>query len=65
MAGTIQGGKAAAKTNKAIYGKDFYKEIGSKGGQIKSPFKGFGTNRELARVVGIKGGRKSRRTKAK
>ena len=32
MAGTKAGGKAAAATNKAKYGKDFYANIGAKGG---------------------------------
>lgn len=33
MAGTTEGGKAAAKTNKRIYGDDFYARIGSRGGR--------------------------------
>lgn len=32
MAGTKAGGQAAAATNKELYGSDFYKKIGSKGG---------------------------------
>ena len=34
MAGTVLGGKAAAATNKAKYGKDFYAKIGAKGGRV-------------------------------
>ena len=33
MSGTHAGGKKAAATNKAKYGKDFYAEIGRKGGR--------------------------------
>lgn len=33
MAGTRSGGQAAAATNKAKYGEDFYAMIGSKGGR--------------------------------
>ena len=63
MAGTIKGGKAAAATNKARHGKDFYAKIGAMGGQ-KGKTGGFFANRELAREAGRKGGRISRRTKA-
>ena len=59
MAGTLEGGRKAAKTNKKRHGKDFYKKIGSKGGEAKVP-KGFAVNKELARKAGKKGGRKSR-----
>lgn len=64
MAGTILGGKNAAKTNKERYGEDFYAKIGSLGG-TKGRTGGFFANRELARIAGSKGGRISRRTKAK
>lgn len=40
MAGTIAGGKAAAKTNKELYGKDWFARIGAKGG-AKSSTGGF------------------------
>lgn len=62
MAGTKTGGKAAASTNKAKYGADFYARIGAMGGK-KGTTGGFAANRELARVAGAKGGRISRRTK--
>ena len=62
MAGTKDGGKAAASTNKAKYGSDFYAKIGAMGGK-KGKTGGFYANRELARVAGAKGGRISRRTK--
>lgn len=62
MAGTKAGGKAAAATNKAKYGADFYAKIGAQGGR-KGHTGGFFANRELARVAGARGGRISRRSK--
>ena len=62
MAGTKAGGKAAAATNKAKYGADFYAKIGARGGKLGRTG-GFFANRELARVAGQKGGRISRRSK--
>ena len=62
MAGTKEGGRAAAATNKAKYGSDFYSKIGAIGGK-KGHTGGFFANRELARSAGAKGGRISRRTK--
>ncbi len=80
MAATVEGGKRAAKTNKERYGKDFYKINGAKGGskthaQGAKP-KGFAAAKQCdcglfewthghQRCAGIKGGLKSRRTKAK
>lgn len=63
MAGTKEGGKKAAQTNKARHGKDFYAQIGAKGGKLGRTG-GFAANRELARIAGAKGGRISRRRKA-
>lgn len=63
MAGTLAGGKAAARTNKAKYGADFYAKIGAAGGK-KGHTGGFYANRELARAAGKKGGTISRRGKA-
>lgn len=62
MAGTVNGGKAAAATNKAKHGSDFYAKIGAKGGKVGRTG-GFYANRDLARAAGAKGGRISRRTK--
>lgn len=62
MAGTSAGGKAAANTNKAKYGADFYAKIGAKGGKLGKTG-GFFANRDLARTAGAKGGRISRRGK--
>ncbi len=63
MSGTVKGGRQAAKTNKERHGDLFYQEIGRLGGK-KSRGGGFAANRELARIAGAKGGRKSRRGKA-
>lgn len=62
MAGTKEGGKAAASTNKTKYGSDFYAKIGAMGGK-KGRTGGFYANRDLARIAGARGGRISRRTK--
>ena len=64
MAGTKEGGKKAAKTNKKLHGKNFYKELGRLGGKACVP-KGFALNIERARLAGQKGGRISKRGKAK
>lgn len=62
MAGTVEGGRKAAKANLAN-NPNFYREIGAIGGK-KSTKGGFYANRELARTAGAKGGRISRRGKA-
>lgn len=62
MAGTKDGGRRAAMTNRAKYGKDFYARIGAMGGKMGHTG-GFYANRELARKAGAKGGRISRRGK--
>ena len=64
MAGTISGGKLAAKTNKEKYGEDFYKLMGQMGGKAKVP-KGFAKNPDLARLAGAKGGKISKRKSTK
>lgn len=61
MAGNKQGGKKAAKTNKKLYGKDWYARIGAIGGRAKVP-KGFALmSPEERAAAGHKGGRKSSR----
>ena len=60
MSGTKAGGLKAKKKNMELYGKGFYKMIGSKGGQ-NGHTGGFAANPALARVAGAKGGRKSKR----
>lgn len=64
MAGTKQGGKKAAMTIKIKHGDDFYARIGRKGGQ-KGTTGGFAANPELAKIAGRKGGKISKRGKAK
>lgn len=64
MAGNKLGGLKAAATNKAKYGKNFYRNIGSIGGR-NGHTGGFAANPELARTAGSKGGKISKRGKAK
>lgn len=72
MAGTVSGGKQAAKTNKQKYGEDFYARIGAIGAEkyrqkldkgIAKP-RGFAADRELAVRAGRLGGQISRKTKS-
>lgn len=69
MAGTLEGGRKAAATNKTKYGGDFYRQIGGMGGS-KSGNGGFGstkvgkdglTGKERARLAGSAGGKISKR----
>lgn len=69
MAGTKDGGRKAAELNKKKYGEDFYIKIGSLGGKLGKTG-GFASQKvgkdgltgvERARLVGTKGGKKSRR----
>lgn len=62
MAGTQIGGRKAAMTNRAKYGRDFYARIGAIGGKMGHTG-GFYANRDLARKAGQIGGRISRRSK--
>lgn len=64
MAGTKAGGQKAAATNRKKYGREFYAEIGAKGGR-NGHTGGFAANPELAREAGRKGGLISKRGKAK
>lgn len=64
MAGNKSGCIKAAATNKLKYGEDFYAKIGKIGGK-NGTTGGFAANRELAKIAGQKGGRKSRRGPAK
>jgi general stress protein YciG len=59
MSGTSAGGRKAAIKNRALYGRDFYRHIGRKGGMI-SRGGGF-TDKALAARAGRKGGTISRR----
>lgn len=73
MAGTLAGGRKARDTNYREHGKDFYRNIGAKGGRnghtggfaSKKVGKDGLTGRERAKLVGAIGGFKSRRGPAK
>lgn len=66
MAGTKIGGQKAAATNKAKYGKEFYSNIGRKGGSKSHPeTRPFALDPELAKRCGRNGGKKSKRGPAK
>lgn len=64
MSGTVEGGRKAALTNLQRHGKDFYSNIGKRGGQ-NGHTGGFYKNPELAKLAGKKGGTISRRGPAK
>lgn len=62
MSGNHAGGVKAAATNKKKYGKDFYKNMGRKGGSAwTDKLKGFAANPALAKEAGKKGGSKTKR----
>ena len=72
MSGTIAGGKKAYKTNIKRHGKNYYANIGRKGGKA-SGNGGFASNKvgadgltgaERAKIAGRKGGLKSKRKPA-
>lgn len=66
VSGTKSGGMRAAVTMKERYGEDVYRRLGQKGGKVKTDKpKGFAANPALARKAGAKGGRRSKRGKAK
>lgn len=66
MAGNKIGGLKASLKNKKLHGEDFYKRIGHLGGIAPtSKLKGFASNPALAIVAGRKGGKISKRGKAK
>lgn len=66
MAGTKIGGQRAAETNRAKYGEDYYKTIGTQGGKAEYEGKrGFAADIKRAREAGRKGGAISRRGKTK
>ena len=55
----------ARETNYKKHGKDFYRNIGRKGGSVIGAKRGFAANPALASIAGRKGGRISRRGPAK
>ena len=64
MAGTKAGGRKAAETNRLKHGSDFYARIGREGGK-NGHTGGFAANPQLASIAGQKGGKISKRGKAK
>ena len=64
MAGTKSGGIKARNTNYERHGEDFYRNIGRRGGK-NGHTGGFAANNELAKIAGAKGGKISKRGKAK
>jgi hypothetical protein len=67
VAGTLQGGRMAAKSNKERHGADYYVKLGKLGG-VKGTkdgtIKGFAAmDREKVRQAGRIGGQVSRRSK--
>lgn len=73
MAGTKNGGRRAAATNKERHGKDFYARIGARGGK-NGHTGGFAsdvvgkdglTGTQRAKIAGAIGGSKSKRGPAK
>lgn len=60
MPGAKLGGQKAAATNIERHGRNFYREIGAKGGR-NGHTGGFASNPELAKIAGAKGGRISKR----
>ena len=60
MTGTKEGGRKAREKNYEKYGRDFYRKIGSKGGQ-NGHTGGFAANPALARIAGARGGQASSR----
>lgn len=64
MSGTKEGGLKVKATLIKRHGENFFKEIGRKGGMVCCQ-KGFACNPELAKSAGRKGGKISKRGKAK
>lgn len=64
MAGTPEGGRKTVAKVKALYGEDFYKKVGHKGGTApRTAPRMFAADRELASKAGKVGGILSRRSK--
>ena len=62
MPGTKEGARKAAATNRALYGEDFFANIGKIGGK-KGNTGGFAADKKLAVKAGGLGGHRSSRTK--
>ena len=65
MSGTVAGGMKAKESFYEKYGRDYFKNIGRKGGEVCNPYKGFGSSQERAKRAGSIGGKLSKRGPAK
>ena len=65
MSGTVAGGMKAKESCYEKYGRDYFKNIGRKGGEVCNPYKGFGSAQERAKRAGSIGGKLSKRGPAK
>ena len=59
MSGTVAGGIKAREIFYEKYGRDYFKNIGRKGGEVCNPYKGFGSSQERAKRAGSIGGKLS------
>ena len=65
MSGTVAGGMKAREIFYEKYGRDYFKNIGRKGGEVCNPYKGYGSSQERAKRAGSIGGKISKRGPAK
>lgn len=65
MSGTKIGALKAAQKNKELYGEDYYRNMGRKGGSVLGVVKGFAQDPERAREAGRLGGSRSKRGPSK
>ena len=65
MSGTVAGGMKAREVFYEKYGRDYFKNIGKRGGEVCNPYKGFGSSPERAKEAGRIGGKLSKRGPAK
>ena len=65
MSGTVAGGIKTREIFYEKYGRDYFKNIGRKGGEVCNPYKGFGSSQERAKRAGSIGGKLSKRGPAK
>lgn len=62
MPGTKAGSRKSKETIEQKYGKDYWKNLGKKGGSVRHPeTRYFTTNRAAASICGYKGGKISKR----
>lgn len=61
MSHTKESAKISYEKVREKYGDEWIEERGRKGGKVKNPNKGFGSDRERAAAAGRKGGARSKR----